>query len=765
MRSRMAKAVTSRTAELARERALAAELAEIAPREPQAALVGALHDEVGNRLVQAALSGETFGMAGLVHDALALGAAGVPVADSVAGVTASPLGVAVARRAAGEREVFADDADQALGTALSRGGRPLPEGLRAALERAFGGVDFSGVRLHADGAAARAAEAINARAFTVGQDVYFGAGELDVASGEGRHLLAHELTHVVQHQEGRLGGGGGAGEAGGMAVSSPTDTTEREAEAVAAEVSAVPWADVAGTPEAALGAEGALESAEAVTGPQGGVASRQEAAPAPAGDPQQPFTDGRAVGQFGIAYQRDGVNLYEQPAGKRLARLPFNTRLYVDREENGWYQVTTDQGQAGWVATTHVKVNLPEPNAKIHWVAPGETALDISRLHYGGTAQWGSDHRFFVNGLVFVNQGPGARGIYKPDASAGWETTQVREGYMLWIPSVDFMRSLRGRVSSGSITHEAWQGARQAAEAAADLVVGAAAFVGGALHGAVESLWDVLVGLKDLAGMIWEVLESLFTGDLLADAQGLWNDLSALDWGALVQGWLSDFDARWNAEGVATRWHFRGWVVGYAVMEALMLFFSGGVIQGIKWAGKASRVSRVLASMPRLVRLAETVKRSRAYERIAEALGKGAALADDAGGAVKWIEQTLADPVRIWGKSPEQIAEVFTQAGAKVTIEQSTKGSRLSRQIRVQGHKVVNNVQVHPGGGRHGGSYYKISTTDRGILKVVDRTTYVPLAGERATIVFADAPSGWLLQALAANGALQAGAGAVEDEE
>lgn len=60
------------------------------------------------------------------------------------------------------------------------------------------GHDFSAVRVHADGPAAASAAALNARAYTVGNDVVFGAGEYRPATASGRRLLAHELVHVAQ---------------------------------------------------------------------------------------------------------------------------------------------------------------------------------------------------------------------------------------------------------------------------------------------------------------------------------------------------------------------------------------------------------------------------------------------------------------------------------------------------------------------------------------------------------------------------------------
>lgn len=77
-------------------------------------------------------------------------------------------------------------------------GAPLPGALRRDLEPRFG-ADFSGVRVHTGGHAAAAARDLDARAFTLGSDVFFGAQQFDPAREDGRHLLAHELTHVLQN--------------------------------------------------------------------------------------------------------------------------------------------------------------------------------------------------------------------------------------------------------------------------------------------------------------------------------------------------------------------------------------------------------------------------------------------------------------------------------------------------------------------------------------------------------------------------------------
>lgn len=84
---------------------------------------------------------------------------------------------------------------------LASPGRPLDAATRAFMEPRFG-HDFSRVRIHTDQTAVQSAEAVAAHAYTVGTDVVFGAGRYLPESSEGQRLLAHELAHVVQQQEG-----------------------------------------------------------------------------------------------------------------------------------------------------------------------------------------------------------------------------------------------------------------------------------------------------------------------------------------------------------------------------------------------------------------------------------------------------------------------------------------------------------------------------------------------------------------------------------
>jgi hypothetical protein len=89
------------------------------------------------------------------------------------------------------------EAPPSVYTALATPGRPLDQADRSFMESRFG-HDFSRVRIHSGREAAESAGPIHARAYTVGSDIVFGAGEYAPASAKGRQLLAHELTHVIQ---------------------------------------------------------------------------------------------------------------------------------------------------------------------------------------------------------------------------------------------------------------------------------------------------------------------------------------------------------------------------------------------------------------------------------------------------------------------------------------------------------------------------------------------------------------------------------------
>jgi hypothetical protein len=113
--------------------------------------------------------------------------------------------------------------------AAERGrGAPLPEPVRADMEHRLG-TDFSAVRVHQDREADSLNQALDAKAFTTGTDIFFSGGNYNPGSSAGRELLAHELTHVAQQSPGLS-----------SRVSQPGDPAEVNARAVARSVAAEP---------------------------------------------------------------------------------------------------------------------------------------------------------------------------------------------------------------------------------------------------------------------------------------------------------------------------------------------------------------------------------------------------------------------------------------------------------------------------------------------------------------------------------------------
>jgi hypothetical protein len=137
------------------------------------------------------------------------------------------------QRTAGNAAVIQAQAQAQAGAAvreaLAGPGRPLDADFRAEAEDHLG-ADLSSVRVHDDAGAAASAEAVQANAYTSGDHVVFGQGQLDTQSPSGRNRLVHELAHTVQQREGAVEG---TVTQGGLSISDPGDRFEREAEDIA----------------------------------------------------------------------------------------------------------------------------------------------------------------------------------------------------------------------------------------------------------------------------------------------------------------------------------------------------------------------------------------------------------------------------------------------------------------------------------------------------------------------------------------------------
>jgi hypothetical protein len=124
------------------------------------------------------------------------------------------------------------DVEQSIQQAQG-GGSPLPNAARADLEPKFG-ADFGSVRVHTGPQADQLNRSLSAKAFTTGSDIFFRQGTYSPGTSTGKHLLAHELTHVVQQ------GGSRPTAQRKLTVGPANDQYEQEADRVASDVLRMP---------------------------------------------------------------------------------------------------------------------------------------------------------------------------------------------------------------------------------------------------------------------------------------------------------------------------------------------------------------------------------------------------------------------------------------------------------------------------------------------------------------------------------------------
>ncbi|MDB5732289.1 MAG: hypothetical protein JWQ03_2184, partial [Variovorax sp.] len=146
------------------------------------------------------------------------------VADRVMGASTSsalrsgpPRNQRFATQSNGPTDTVPASVDRVLGSP----GKPLASALRRDMGQRFG-HDFSQVRVHSDEAAEHSARDVGAHAYTVGRHVVFGAGRFRPTTHEGRWLLAHELTHVVQQSHAPESPEGADSRGAGLPGPSPT---------------------------------------------------------------------------------------------------------------------------------------------------------------------------------------------------------------------------------------------------------------------------------------------------------------------------------------------------------------------------------------------------------------------------------------------------------------------------------------------------------------------------------------------------------------
>jgi hypothetical protein len=590
--------------------------------------------------------------------------------------------------------------------ALASPGRPLEPALQQDMEQRFH-YDFSQVRVHAGKAAEQSAREVNASAYTVGHAIVFGEGRFAPGTHQGRRLIAHELTHVVQ-QSG----------ADGIRVGQSNKKCDLSLSAHYS-IARKPRTGATDAPSSALKTM-ARDEARAVLAAYiatGGVDDTLAAMKAIEETLDTPSTMGNwrmrlrlLAAAFSLLDDRSAASVLKAlttPVGaqqehlhKRFLRIDSDFRgplLEILRERAAAKPVreaqpankppaaTPSTGKATWIEL--------HPGVFAYVPDPGMTLNNV--------AAYVSDHPDVPEALVQLN------GISR--------TTPIPQGQPVIIPVEfigrekaireipDAMRSRIASVREARTAQAQWQRfvtvrrpvgflphATQglfllkpivlSAQLIAQIVSAlfalikkgayAVAFAAGVVHGFLKSIWDAISGI---AKLIYEVFKSILSGELVSDVAKLASSIRKLSWDKIKDAlgkWAAGWAEKLESNNPLVAGHAHGYLTGYVMAEAAMLLLSGGTITELKgaiWSSKLGELvkgSRALQTLESGIAQAAKVRRAAGseFDKAVDALRQsrlGAAVkaAEVTGAAVVWTAGKVASVLRLPGNIAGYVVE------------------------------------------------------------------------------------------------------------
>ena len=508
------------------------------------------------------------------------------------------------------------------------------------------GGDFSGVRLHTDPPAARAAQSVDARAFTVGQHVYFGAGSYQPGAPAGERLLAHELVHTMQ--QGNTVPAPGTN----LTVSRPGDREEVEAHRLA---------DLATGPDVGTRTAVAPVAPRVQRSPRAGSvgpriarwgvgpglassAPQSEPAPVHTGPGWQVMNKPGVVGADKPNATLPGARLRpvpdtEGPQKNEYVTLTEGTHVHVvstkaAANEQGWrYVIVTEgehMGRVGYAKEYLIEADLPDPQAVEYYIATPDLGLQWlveNHKHFEGyNITTGDDARSLAMAVYMANKEAGRKGVYlnedklrKAQDPGLWEgakdkfdeyrrvlrpifqSVELQLGRKIWLPGPAYVDRLKDL--NIIPTRAAWKN---------DLIKfgkAAAGFVSGLVQGFAGSIIDLVVGIWDLLKTIFNTVRDLFSGELVRKGKEVYTAIKTYmdekDAGEILKDLVNalttaagemwnGFVRKWTTDNLFDAWNFRGRVIGYLAAEILMAVFSGGSTLAAKLLSKLGKVGKVI---------------------------------------------------------------------------------------------------------------------------------------------------------------------------
>jgi hypothetical protein len=418
---------------------------------------------------------------------------------------------------------------------------------------------------------------------------------------------------------------------------------------------------------------GETEGAAAASGEAGVVAARPGAGESEDDTWRAVLGEASApVGKLGRVEAPKGLRLLASPSAtaQTITIIPFDTLVHVERRtDHGWYYVVAMGGAhagpsvtgAGCVEGQFVELDPPEPTAHLHHVKPGEMLKDIAAQHYKPRRgfDWGADAHLYVEAIWEANKSTGkllrvggdlswsekaSRTEQQEKTLAIWRSVQPKANHAIWIPSQAFVSALEGQglITSGSISHGAWQAAKGAAEALVEFATYRAGFHIGVLEGAFAAARDLVMGVIDLASMVYDLVKSLIGEGLVGTAQSIGEKLVDLfrKAPALLQQAGAWFVGKWTQEDDFDRGEFHGEVIGYIVLQVLLAIVTAGESVALQATGRFATFIKVIRGLDAA---GDILTVARGAARAANLPAKAASRLRNAAGGAGDAAETAAD--------------------------------------------------------------------------------------------------------------------------
>ena len=584
--------------------------------------------------------------------------------------------------------------------ALASPGKPLETRLRQEMEQRFA-CDFANVRIHSGAAAGQSARDVNANAYTVGHAIVFGESQFAPGTSQGRRLIAHELTHVVQQSGAARIHGGQSNQTRHPSLSANYSIARQPRTGAPSALKRMDRNEARAVLAAYIAKGGVDDTFAAMN-------AIEETLDSPSTSENWRSRLRLLTAAFSLLDNESAaivlkalttpVGARQEHLRKRFLRLDSDSRdplLEILRERAATRTVTEAKPPETPSATAPPSAATPK------WIElyPGVFALvPDAGTTLDAVAAYVSDNPAVPPALARLNKlsrttpieagqsiivpvqfiqrpkalqemsEPMRRYILstqeaRPENAAHQRFIQVRRPNLPG-PGIGGSLVLAGKVAVRPIELTA-----AAIGRIVDALIGliekagyAIAFGAGVVHGFFKAIWDAVSGI---AKLIYEVLKSIFSLDLVSDLEKIIGALKKLTIEQIKQmlgEWAAGWAEKLHSANPLIAGHAHGYLTGYVMAEAAMLLLTGGAATGAKAAiwgsklGSAVKASRAFKVLETSIEQVSKVRRAAGgqFDNAVDALRKsrlGTAVkaAEVTGAAVAWTAGKVMTALKLPG--------------------------------------------------------------------------------------------------------------------